>query len=188
MERRQEYHETLYNCFHAQTWPNKQLVVVDSGFTPSPFFSTLSDPRVIYILREGEDTADTVGWKRNHGIDRAEGEVIAHFDDDDIYSPIYLEHMVGILRKSGRHVCKLKAWYTVDVETGRVGHFDGNKELPGVGEELRQEMVYSYGFSILHTKEVWRTTKYPEVGGWGVNNAFTATKERERQRAGWGGT
>jgi len=127
MERRHEYHETLYNCFNAQTWPRKQLIVIDSGFKPSPFFSTLEDTRVIYILREGEDTAGTLGEKRNAAIERADGDVIAHFDDDDIYAPIYLEHMVGILRKSGRHVCKLKAWYTVDLETGRVGHFDGAK-------------------------------------------------------------
>ena len=171
MERRHKYHETLYNCFDAQTWTNKQLIVIDSGFKPSPFFASLEDERVIYIHREGEDTAGTLGEKRNAAIERADGEVIAHFDDDDIYAPIYLEHMVGLLRKSGHDVCKLKAWYTVDVETGRVGHFDGAKELPGAADSMRREMVYSYGFSILHTKQCWRKSPYPEVN-WAEDQGF----------------
>ena len=45
MERRAEYHEGLYRCFDAQTWPNKQLIIIDSGHKPSPFFRCISSPK-----------------------------------------------------------------------------------------------------------------------------------------------
>ena len=36
------FHETaLYRCFREQTHPDLELIVVDTGATPSPFFSTL---------------------------------------------------------------------------------------------------------------------------------------------------
>ena len=37
------------------------------------------------------------------------------------------------------------------------------QELPGAADQLRGDMIYSYGFSIVHTKEVWRETPYPAV-------------------------
>jgi len=33
------------------------------------------------------------------------------------------------------------------------------------------DMIYSYGFSIVHTKEVWRETPYPAVN-WGEDQGF----------------
>jgi len=171
MERRHKYHAALYHCFDSQSWPQKQLVVIDTGHVPSPFFSELEDARVVYVHREGADTDGLLGEKRNAAIEMAKGEVIAHFDDDDLYAPCYLDTMVEILQRSGREVCKLKAWYTVDTETGRCGHFDGAEPLPGAADQKRQELVYSYGFSIIHTKQVWRTTPYPEVN-WGEDQGF----------------
>lgn len=41
-------HPNLYRCFAHQTWPDVELVVLDTGDRPSPFFSTLDDPRVRY--------------------------------------------------------------------------------------------------------------------------------------------
>ena len=41
-------HENLYRCFDAQTWPNKELIILDTGAEPSPVFGCLSDARVRY--------------------------------------------------------------------------------------------------------------------------------------------
>lgn len=111
-------------------------------------------------------------------IDRA-AQVIAHFDDDDIYAPCYLEKMVSffmcghmpsistervmsttthqqlsesvepsveggnsatiwtarVQTQGGPLSCvhhwselaAWQAWYVIDMETGRCGHFDGSK-------------------------------------------------------------
>ena len=41
-------HESLYRCFAHQSYANKELVVLDTGVAPSPFFSSLDDTRVRY--------------------------------------------------------------------------------------------------------------------------------------------
>ena len=41
-------HENLYRCFKQQCWQHKELLVLDSGLCPSPFFAQLSDTRVRY--------------------------------------------------------------------------------------------------------------------------------------------
>lgn len=65
---------------------------MDDSPSPSPFFSSLSDPTVRYKHVE-EPTA--LGAKRNALASVAAGTVLAHFDDDDYYSPAYLETMVS---------------------------------------------------------------------------------------------
>ena len=44
-------HESLYRQFANQSYPNKELCVLDTGPAPSPFFSTLDPPddRVTYV-------------------------------------------------------------------------------------------------------------------------------------------
>ena len=42
-------HASLYQCFAHQRYPRKELIVLDTGLAPSPFFSRLSDDRVRYI-------------------------------------------------------------------------------------------------------------------------------------------
>ena len=42
-------HESLYACFAHQTYPNLELLVLDTGSSPSPFFLECTDPRVRYF-------------------------------------------------------------------------------------------------------------------------------------------
>ena len=48
-------HETLYRVFDHQTYPKKELLVLDTGPAPSPFFTACEDPRVRY-------------WHLPHGV------------------------------------------------------------------------------------------------------------------------
>ena len=41
-------HANLYRCFAAQSWPSKELIILDTGSSASPFFSSLKDSRVRY--------------------------------------------------------------------------------------------------------------------------------------------
>ena len=87
----QHRHGLLYESYKHQTYPLKELIVMDDSPTPSPFFSSLSDDTVRYIHIK-EPTA--LGTKRNSLASAAAGTVLAHFDDDDYYSPAYLDTMV----------------------------------------------------------------------------------------------
>ena len=53
-------HSSLYRCFDSQTHPCKELIVLDTGASPSPFFSALDDPRVHYTHLPSDADMDTL--------------------------------------------------------------------------------------------------------------------------------
>jgi predicted O-methyltransferase YrrM len=65
-------------CFLRQTYPNRELVVVDDGADPVRDLIPC-DSRVRYVRLEG---SRTLGHKRNLACGYARGEVLAHWDDD----------------------------------------------------------------------------------------------------------
>ena len=54
--------------------------------------------------------AGTLGAKRNRLAAEATGDVLAHFDDDDLYAPEYIATMVGAMEREGADFVKLSAW------------------------------------------------------------------------------
>lgn len=77
--------------FEEQTYPNKELVIVDDIMEPS--FSYGVVPGAIY------STAPRVpiGEKRNMCVARANGQIIMHWDSDDIYRSDRMEHQATLL-------------------------------------------------------------------------------------------
>ncbi len=102
---RADRHKNLFIAFDHQTYKDKELLVFDDSEEPSDFFTQLSDPRVRYFHLPSRIA---LGLKRDFLIQKAEGEIIAHFDDDDYYAPGYLEYMVPYLEKSD--FVKLSSW------------------------------------------------------------------------------
>ena len=160
---RAEFHEQLWTCFKAQTWNDKELVIVDSAATPSPFLVTLAKEHsnVVYVW---EEHLRSIGCKRNLAILLATGDVIVHFDDDDVYGPRYVEHMVSELRRRQLAALTLSAWYDFDLRLGLCG-FVAPEEFHEVDllpirsrhmRELRREAVeaavYGYGFSYVYER------------------------------------
>ena len=100
---RARFHPQLWQCFVDQSWPDKELVVVETYHDePSAFFRRIAqeDPRLKYIAIKrpvGEDL--TVGAKRNLTILLASGQYCVNFDDDDLYANRYVERMVGEMKK-----------------------------------------------------------------------------------------
>ncbi len=131
---RHEFHSRLYDCFAAQTYEPKELVVFDDAPHASPFFTALiprleqsatagsgkSSINVKYIHKP--NSGFSIGRKRNQLISKySSGEVIAHFDDDDYYAPAYLDRMVSRLMTATTQrggggsgevgLTKLSGWY-----------------------------------------------------------------------------
>ena len=95
---RARFHPQLWQCFVDQSWPDKELVVVETyDDKPSAFFQHIArvDSRLKYTAIKrpvGEDL--TVGAKRNLTILLASGQYCVNFDDDDLYANRYVESMV----------------------------------------------------------------------------------------------
>mmetsp|Transcript_34764 Transcript_34764/g.66374 ORF Transcript_34764/g.66374 Transcript_34764/m.66374 type:complete len:264 (-) Transcript_34764:307-1098(-) len=152
---RHAFHVSLYQCFRQQTYPTTELVVVDETGDPSPVFSRLDDPRIRYIQAA---KGMTIGEKRNLGMEIAKGEVIAHFDDDDYYSPEYLDFMWSQMRSKAADLVKLSAWMWYDLVSEKLARFDGLSD----GDHTR---LYGYGFSYMYRKDSIRA-----IHGFGAIN------------------
>jgi len=173
------YHASLYASFKRQDHPQKELLVWDDSPVPSPFFTTLDDPEVRYFHSVERYS---IGEKRNLLAERADGEVIAHFDDDDYYKSNYLSFMLGAL---GEHdLIKLGGWFVYSVphqalfywDTTCVSplHFsvDGQRDLEMISVAAasadeqavwRERNMLGYGFSYVYRKSLWQDIRFAHV-------------------------
>lgn len=76
--------------FLRQNYPNRELVIVDDG-TDKIEDLVPADERIIYISLEARTS---IGYKRNLAVEQSNGEIIAHWDDDDWYHESYLETLI----------------------------------------------------------------------------------------------
>lgn len=155
------FHETaLYRCFNAQTHPDIELIVVDTGAVKSPFFTSPSfkDSRVTYLYQQKHQT---IGEKRNLAIQHASGDIICHFDDDDLYAPEYIATMVAAMEAEDADFVKLSSWLVHDLQTDQTGLFDADTPMPHptLGA-LREQFLFTYGFSFLYRKALFPTFSF----------------------------
>jgi glycosyltransferase involved in cell wall biosynthesis len=89
--------------FLRQSYPERELVVVDDG--PEPVRDLLpDDPRIRYLRL---DRRLSIGEKRNRAAEAARGALLAHWDDDDWSGPDRLSRQVNRLLASGADLCGL---------------------------------------------------------------------------------
>ncbi|CAK9113580.1 TPR_REGION domain-containing protein [Durusdinium trenchii] len=112
----------------------------------------------------------SLGFKRNLCCHLARGTVIAHFDDDDLYAPRYLEEMREALLIAERSsaaaarpaAATLAEWHMMDVKDQRFGFFSPRNE-PLLEHEQRESFLYGYGFSFVYTKSAWERVPFPDT-------------------------
>ncbi|MCP5151013.1 MAG: glycosyltransferase [Chromatiales bacterium] len=105
--RRVELALRAVECFRRQTYPTRELVVVDDD--PDPTLGTalarLRDPSIRHLrLAPGEAS---LGALRNHAVQQARGALIAQWDDDDLSDPARLEIQVSALLAARADACLL---------------------------------------------------------------------------------
>lgn len=90
-------------CYGHQTYPHRELIVVDDGDD-----YPADEARVAavggHLIRVEPGTP--LGEKLNRGVEAARGRFCQKMDDDDWYAPHFLETMVSSLLASRREVCR----------------------------------------------------------------------------------
>merc|ERR1711920_701753 len=102
------------------------------------------------------------------------GTVLAHFDDDDLYTPEYLSHMLAQLLDTeqqseqqqgcesvgagelGAALVTLSQWHLIDIQNQSFGFFDPKTE-PLLDDLMRNAIMYGYGFTYVYTKKAWES-------------------------------
>ena len=147
---RARFHPQLWQCFVDQSWPDKELVVVETYHDkPSAFFQHIArvDSRLKYTAIKrpvGEDL--TVGAKRNLTILLASGQYCVNFDDDDLYANRYVESMVTQMQQRNLVALTLSGWHNFFEARGSAG-YSGPKSWDPEDEDEMDEILYGYGFS-----------------------------------------
>jgi glycosyltransferase involved in cell wall biosynthesis len=148
---RQGRHESLYRSFHQQTYPHRDLWVLDDSPAPSPFFTRLQDEHVHYVHMPGPHLS--TGAKRNWLIAHSSGSVIVHFDDDDWYGPGYVQAMLDRLVRADADFITLAIW-------------NERRERDGRRWTRRPKMhshIWGYGFSYVYRRHVATRVHFPDV-------------------------
>jgi glycosyltransferase involved in cell wall biosynthesis len=90
-------------CYEHQTYPARELIVVDDGdeFPANAAGVAAVGGRLIRVA-----PGTPLGTKLNRGVDAAGGRFCQKMDDDDWYAPRFLETMVSSVLASWRVVCR----------------------------------------------------------------------------------
>lgn len=136
--------------FSAQTWPHRELVVIDDRSEPS-FPGGINAPGVLYVLAP----ALSIGAKRNLAAARSRGQIIMHWDSDDIYTSDRMAHQVKLLLEHPEADLVgygKMSWVETDGEK-RTGVYNG---MPGIPD-------YCLGVSMTYWRAAWRANPFPDL-------------------------
>lgn len=149
------------SIFHSQTYPNKELIIVeDSGV---PYEAVINGSRIVQVISGKK----LVGEKRNMGCEHASGEIIVHQDSDDWYRPDWVTLSVKHLINSGADLTGLNTGYFF--------------RYPSNMWKWNAEKQYKYvcEASMCYWKDTWKRFKFPIVksgeGGTFCLNAGTVS-------------
>ena len=95
-------------CFRAQTYPARELVIVDDSADDRLARAVASDSRIRYI--QGGDPAPILGRARNRAVAAARGDYVCQWDDDDLYDPLRIEMQLAAIQSAGAQACLLQRW------------------------------------------------------------------------------
>jgi glycosyltransferase involved in cell wall biosynthesis len=138
--------ERAIRCFSAQTYPNKELVILyeDDDDETEFFISQLPPSDEIKVVTVPRSPGIKLGQLRNISIQAASGAYICQWDDDDWYHISRLEYQYRQLTESSSPGSILMVWLIFDATTGR-SYISNSRPWEG---------------SVLCAKEILLNTKY----------------------------
>ena|SRR5688572_13015637 len=156
---RGEWARLAVECFLAQDYPAKELIILDDADDPS-FPEDFGANSPFLYNRIPERLA--IPEKRNRINALAGGELIAHWDSDDWSAPTRLSHQVALLGAKALTGFNTLLFY--EPSTGSVARYIGKRE-------------YACGTSMLYRKSFWskhpfRRQKFPRNLDYGSDNVF----------------
>lgn len=110
----------VIECFYDQIYENKQLVIVYEDFD-QPTVNFIKgyhfSPEVKLVEIASTSRKLSLGELRNISIQKADGEYVCQWDDDDWYDPERLSSQMQCIMDSGKAGCILSRWIVFDSRT-----------------------------------------------------------------------
>ncbi len=149
---RRRYVAQAVQSFLQQDYPNRELIVVDDGKDAIGDL-VQGQPNVRYF----KVPRTSIGAKRNLACQQARGEIIAHWDDDDWYSPDRLRYQVAPILAGKADLTGLDNAFVLELPAG---------EFWTTEPQLHQRLFVGnvHGGTIVYRKELWtKGVRYPET-------------------------
>ena len=159
---RREWLPKAIACFLAQTYANRELVIIADGEEGVADLVPASDR--IRLMVSGWDL--TIGEKRNIGCEAARGDAIAHWDDDDYSFPERLAAQIERLQASRKAVT---GYYAMKFTNG--AHWWLYTGTP----------ASALGTSLCYWRSWWLSRHFFPGRNIGEDSAFVAQAVRENQ-------
>ncbi len=162
---RPEWALQAVECFLAQDYPAKELIILDDTEELS-FPLGIANPQVRYELHSNRLT---ISEKRNRLCELTSGEIICHFDSDDWSAPSRITEQVALLETSGKAVvgyCTMPFW---DEQTQKPYIYRCNPN------------TWAVGTSLCFQKSWWETHRFSESKYQREDNGFSNDARNARE-------
>jgi glycosyltransferase involved in cell wall biosynthesis len=190
---RQNLLPALWDCVRAQSFQDIEWLIHDDSPQRASMFDAINDPRVTYthIAQPMK-----IGAKRNALCKAAQGEIIAHFDDDDFYGPNYIREMVSFMTEQKADFVKLFGFFLYHRTHKTLAYWDleidfplhwvlsRNEEIIATPNNGHMSGKWGYGFSYVFRRKVWETTQFPPDKDHGEDQPFADAAVRSFNSAG----
>jgi glycosyltransferase involved in cell wall biosynthesis len=146
---RRAYVPQAIQYFLRQDYPDRELLILDDGSEPINDLVP-SDPRIRYVRLEKRMI---LGAKRNFACKLAQGQFIAHWDDDDWIAPHRLRYQVEMLEQQKKDVCG----------TGRLLFYSPVAGKSWLYEYPPAMRCWLAGGTLCYRKDFWLHNPFPEI-------------------------
>jgi len=163
---RRGYAAQALQCFLSQTWPDKELIILDDADNPS-FEKPPEGNNIKYTLL---DKRLNIPEKRNMVCKAADGEIIVNFDSDDWSAPNRIAVQVELMEQEKKDVCGFRFMYFWDEVKKQAWIYRG---LPD----------YVLGTSLMFKRTWWARNHWDSRHRIGSDNIFTTVASRSKQLA-----
>jgi glycosyltransferase involved in cell wall biosynthesis len=146
---RRRFVPAAIRLFLAQDYPEKELIILDDGDDPVADLVP-AHGQIRYIRHHRREP---IGAKRNRACEAANGDIIAHWDDDDWYAPPRLRRQVDALIANEADLCGLDRVLFLDPGGRRAWEY-----VYPAGAA-----VWVYGATLCYRKSFWRKSPFPQI-------------------------
>lgn len=146
---RQRYLPLAIDYFLQQDYPNAELVILDDG-NESAANLIPDNPKIHYFYTE---PIGTIGVKRNAAIERAQGEIIVHWDDDDWYASDWVSRQVEAQLTSGADITGLN----------QVIFFSPSQDKRYMYVDTEEDKPWLCGATMAYRKSFWKEHSFIDL-------------------------
>ena len=126
-----------------------ELIVIDDGEDAIEDLVPNSDMLRYYRL----DQKITLGAKLNLACEYARGDIIAHWDDDDWYSPVRIRYQVDTLEREDYDLCGINKLLYYDLR-----HHQAYRYI-----YPPDQRTWLLGSSLCYRKKIWNTNRFADI-------------------------